>query len=89
MKELIRTKQFEKSYKKRILPNSQLDKQFETRLVMFLQGVRGNPLNDHALKGKLKGKRVFSIANNVRVIYEESDEAYLFLDIGSHNQVYN
>jgi mRNA-degrading endonuclease YafQ of YafQ-DinJ toxin-antitoxin module len=33
----------------------------------------------------MKGKRAFSIAGDVRVVYEETDEAYIFLDVGSHN----
>jgi addiction module RelE/StbE family toxin len=45
-------------------------------------------LDDHALKGKMKGKRAFSITDDVRVIYVESDNVFVFLDIGSHNQVY-
>jgi mRNA-degrading endonuclease YafQ of YafQ-DinJ toxin-antitoxin module len=89
VKRLIRTKLFEKNYKKRIRPNKQLDKQFESRLVLFLKGKHGYPLDDHALKGKLQGKRAFSVANDIRVVYEETTEAYIFLDIGSHNQVYN
>lgn len=89
MKELFRTKQFEKYYKKRISVNRQLDKQFEARLLLFLQGQRGYPLDDHALKGKLNGKRAFSVANDIRVIYEETEQAYIFIDIGSHSQVYS
>ena len=71
------------------MPDRQLDKQFETRIMLFLQGQRSYPLNDHALRGRLKGKRAFSVANDIRVVYEETNEAYLLLDVGSHNQVYN
>jgi len=48
----------------------------------------GYPLHDHALTGKLAGKRAFSIAGDIRVIYVEFDDFIVFLDIGTHNQVY-
>ena len=62
--------------------------QYETRIVMFLAGQRGTPLNDHALSGNLQGKRAFSITGDIRVIYVELEDRLIFLDIGTHNQVY-
>jgi len=56
--------------------------------MLFMEGVRGEPLNDHSLIGQNKGVRSFSITADIRVIYRESDKYYEFLDIGSHNQVY-
>ena len=55
---------------------------------MFIRGERGYPLYDHSLTGKLSGKRAFSIAGDIRVVYIELEEVIVFLDIGSHNQVY-
>lgn len=88
MKALIRKKQFEKHYRKRIQPDSKLDRQFEKRLYLFLRGERAYPLNDHELTGKLTGKRAFSITPDIRVIYEETGNTIIFLDIGTHTQVY-
>jgi len=88
MKKLLRKKQFEKHYHQRILPNKKLDKQFEERLSLFVRGKRGYPLNDHELTGKLKGKRAFSITPDIRVVYQETTAAIIFLDIGAHTQVY-
>ncbi len=88
MKELIRKKLFEKHYLKRILPHKKLDAEFERRLGLFLTNQRGYPLDDHALTGKLTGKRAFSITADVRVIYEETETTIIFLDIGTHAQVY-
>ena len=51
MKPIQRGKNFDKHFKARILPHENLVKQFELRLQMFIEGVRGNPLNDHGLKG--------------------------------------
>ena len=88
MKPITRHKNFVKNYKKRILNNKSLDKQFEQRLKLFALGVRGEPLNDHALKGKQTGYRSFSISGDIRVIYRETNVRYQLIDIGTHNQVY-
>jgi mRNA-degrading endonuclease YafQ of YafQ-DinJ toxin-antitoxin module len=34
------------------------------------------------------GLRAFSVSGDVRVIYYETDEAYVFTDVGTHAQVY-
>jgi len=83
-----RHKQFKKHFKIRIVPNKKLILQFQECLILFKAGHRGYLLNDHALTGKLAGKRAFSVAGNIRVVYEETEDVITFLDIGSHNQVY-
>lgn len=88
MKPIKRHRMFEKHFKKRIAPHSKLVKQFEERFELFVSGKRGYPLEDHPLTGKLTGKRAFSVAGDIRVIYDEQVGAIVFLDIGSHNQVY-
>lgn len=88
MKSVRRNSNFEKHFRKRIAPNKKLVEQFEKRLALFVAGERGYPLYDHPLAGLLTGKRSFSINADVRVIYEESGKAIIFLDIGTHNQVY-
>ena len=88
MKPIKRSRVFENHFKKRISPHVVLLKQFEHRLRLFMNGERGYPLHDHALSGKLKGRRAFSVSGDIRVIYEELEEAYVFLDIGTHSQVY-
>jgi len=70
------------------MPDQKLVAQFELRLSLFMQGLRVEPLNDHSLTGKFRGKRAFSITGDIRVIYEETEAAFIFLDIGTHNQVY-
>ncbi|MGH7195212.1 MAG: type II toxin-antitoxin system RelE/ParE family toxin [Candidatus Saccharimonadales bacterium] len=89
MKPIRLSKGFDKSYKKRIAPNGNLRAAYISRLTALEAGERAYPLNDHALKGKINGKRAFSIAGDIRVIYEETGDYIIFLDIGSHNQVYN
>lgn len=55
---------------------------------MFIAGQRSAPMNDHVLTGSLQGRRAFSISGDVRVIYIELEDKIIFLDIGTHNQVY-
>ena len=55
---------------------------------MFIGGKRDAPLYDHPLAADLQGRRAFSITADVRVIYIELEDKILFIDIGSHNQVY-
>lgn len=88
MKGIKRHKLFDKHFSERVKQNEKLLKQFEERLARFITGERGYPLNDHALTGKLVGKRAFSIAGDMRIIYVELEDAIVFLDIGTHNQVY-
>lgn len=80
---------FDKLYKKRISFDSSLKKRFTERVKLFKIDQRHPLLDDHQLKGEKKQYRSFSIAGDLRVIYYQiSDEEVLFVDIGSHNQVY-
>lgn len=88
MKPVIFHRNFEKSHKQRIAPNPKLVKRFGERYKLFLSGERGKPLDDHALSGSLQGRRAFSVAGDIRVIYIELEEQIILLDIGTHNQVY-
>jgi len=46
-------------------------------------------LQDHLLMGKLEGYRAFSVTGDIRVVYYIHDQTAYFVDIGTHNQVYN
>jgi mRNA-degrading endonuclease YafQ of YafQ-DinJ toxin-antitoxin module len=82
------SKRFLKHYKQRIVRQKKLSKAFDRRYLQFAKGERGYPLNNHALTGGLSGKRAFSIAADIRVIYVETPTDTIFLDIGTHNQIY-
>lgn len=88
MKPIDKNKTFKKHYKARIAPNPKLVKQFDERVGVFALGKRDRPLDDHPLGGDKLGLRAFSVKGDIRVVYKETTEAYIFLDIGSHNQVY-
>lgn len=88
MKPVVFHRNFEKHYKQRIKPYLKLSRQFSERYKLFLAGERGKPLDDHALSGGLQGRRAFSITGDVRVIYIEQADQIIFLDVGTHSQVY-
>lgn len=81
-------KNFVKSYRKRILNNSALDKKFKERLKLFIEDKQNSLLKDHGLLGGKFGRRSFSVSGDIRVIYEEIGEVVVLHDIGTHNQVY-
>ncbi len=88
MKRIEFTKQFPKRLKQRYGHQPKVIGRFQRHLELFSQGIRKEPINDHQLTGKLKGFRAFSVGGDVRVVYQETEDCYLLLDIGSHNQVY-
>lgn len=78
-----------KHYKKRISPNRNLNNKAIERIKLFQVDPRHSLLKDHSLTGSHSGHRGFWITGNIRVIYERvGDDEVLFLDIGTHNQVY-
>ncbi|HVA10709.1 MAG TPA: type II toxin-antitoxin system YafQ family toxin [Candidatus Dormibacteraeota bacterium] len=88
MKNIERRPQFQKHFRTRIMPNKNLKQRFDERVRLFVTGERGKPLNDHPLGRNMKGLRAFSVTGDIRVVYYETDTTYIFLDVGSHNQVY-
>jgi mRNA-degrading endonuclease YafQ of YafQ-DinJ toxin-antitoxin module len=88
MKNIERRPQFQKHFRTRISPNKNLKARFDERLKLFAAGERGKPLNDHPLGRNMKGLRAFSITGDIRVVCYETANTYIFLDVGSHNQVY-
>lgn len=80
---------FKKSYKKRIANNPKLRIKVAERLKLFQEDPKNAVLKDHALKGEKKNFRAFSITGDIRVVYfPVSTDKVIFIDIGSHNQVY-
>ena len=81
------SKQFKKSYQK--LSAKQQQKVDES-LMLFEQNPFFSSLKNHALRGRYKGLRALSAGGDLRIVFREK-EKYLevvFLQVGSHNQVY-
>ena len=80
---------FLKNYRKRIACFPKLKKLVKGKIKLFLKNPFNAVLKNHLLKGKKKGLRSFSVSPDLRIIYQEiSKTKVIFLDIGSHNQVY-
>ena len=81
--------QFKKSYKKRISSNIKLSLKTEERIIIFKSEPKNSTLKNHGLTGAKKGLRAFSITGDIRIVYlPVSEEKVVFIDIGSHNQIY-
>lgn len=83
------SKSFIKSYKSRIKPYPKLKKKFEERVGIFIRDRSSPVIKDHKLTGKFRSFRAFWITGDYRIIYfEEADNVVLFIDVGTHNQVF-
>ena len=82
-------KVFEIHYQKRILKNKKLHELYKEALALFIENPNASRLHNHILKGKMSSKKAFSVANDCRVIFLEDEDKFLFLDIGSHDEVYS
>jgi len=80
-------KLFEKHFKR--LPE-QLKKKTILSIKKFSANPRNPELRNHALKGRLQGKRAFWVTGDMRIVFEEFDNYVLviMLDIGTHSQLY-
>lgn len=84
------TKDFIKHFKARISNQTNLEQRVQQRIDLFLEDRFTPILQDHRLTGKLKMYRSFSVTGDCRIIYyeKENNVVFVFVDTGSHNQVY-
>ena len=82
------TKSFQKSYKQRIKSNPKLVERVDERIKLFSQDPTHSTLKNHSLTGAKKYLNAISITGDIRAIYRIQNDRYVFIDIGSHNQVY-
>ena len=85
--EVYRTKKFRKAFKKL---NKKQKNQAQLAIEKFINDPFDPVLRNHALKGRMKGQRAFSAANDLRIIYREEKDhiVVIMLDVGKHAQVY-
>ncbi|MGI8635486.1 MAG: type II toxin-antitoxin system RelE/ParE family toxin [Segetibacter sp.] len=66
-----------------------IDLALKLRLELFGDDINNPLLNNHALKGKLKGFYSINVNGDVRAIYEIiNGDVYLYQMIGTHSQLY-
>ena len=82
--------EYHKSFRKQFdkLPLKIQDK-FGERLDMFLQNQFHSLLNNHSLSGVYEGCRSINITGNIRAIfYVKTESGIVFINIGSHPELY-
>jgi len=77
---------FRKHFQKRISPYHKLRSKATKRINQFLQNSLS--VKDHISIGNKLSLHAFSITGDIRIVYADLGDHYLFLDIGTHNQVY-
>jgi addiction module RelE/StbE family toxin len=89
MTEVAFSSSFKRAFKKRIKGNVVSEKTFWERLETFRNNPFDQKLRTHKLSGRLKDLWSFSIEYDLRVVFLllEDDRA-LFVDIGTHDEVY-
>ena len=90
MTKLVWDAGFKRSYKKRISGNKLLKAKFHECLALFSLNPHDARLKTHKLSGKLNGLWAFSVSYDCRVIFVfiENYKSVLFIDIGTHDEVY-
>jgi mRNA-degrading endonuclease YafQ of YafQ-DinJ toxin-antitoxin module len=80
---------FKRAFKKRIKGDTEAETRFWQKLDQFKANPFDPSLKTHKLSGKFKEYWSFSIEYDQRVLfYFNEDENAVFVDIGSHDEVY-
>ncbi len=83
------TSSFLKSYKKIVSRRPEAAVSVLQKVTLFIQQPNSPSLSLHKLKGQLKDVWSFSVERDLRIIVDLKDpEKILFVDIGTHDQVY-
>ncbi len=89
MVEISFSSPFKRAFKKRIKGNTELEARFWQKLEQFTVDPFDPSLKTHKLSGKLREFWSFSVSYDERVLfYFTEDEKVVFVDIGSHDEVY-
>ncbi len=83
------SKTFKRAFKKCIKGRPTIETRFWQKLEQFTLDPFDPSLKTHKLSGKLKELWSFSVAYDARVLfYFTKDDKAVFVDIGSHDEVY-
>lgn len=81
---------FKRHFKKKIKKFPLLQESFNIAFSKFLKNPYDPSLETHKLTGNMKAYWSFSVEHDCRVVFffEDGDQAAVFVDIGSHDEVY-
>lgn len=89
---MIKTKlggTFHASYELFVVNYPNLLGEVKKRVDWFKNNPEDTRLDNHILKGRMKGKFAFSVTGDIRIVYEWlGKNTVRFLAIGGHNRVY-
>lgn len=81
---------FKKAFYRRV-KSTEIETEFWIRLELFINDPLDTNLKTHKLSGKLKDLWSFSIEYDLRVVFyftKDKPKKAVFVDIGTHNEVY-
>lgn len=85
---ILLSKTYVKAFNKRIKGHRNLEKKVVERVFLFRDNPTSPILRNHCLVGKMYNCGSFWITGDIRVIYKSQGDDVIFIDIGTHNQVY-
>ena len=89
MIEIAFSTSFKRAFKKKIADNPSREARFWEKVEAFKNNPFDSQLRTHKLSGKLKDLWSFSIEYDLRVVFHfVNDQRAIFIDIGTHKEVY-
>ena len=79
---------FKRAFRKRMRKDADLEARFWRRIEAFLADPFSPNLRAHRLSGNLKDLWSFSIDTDLRVIFYFEGDLAVFIDLGTHDEVY-
>lgn len=88
--EIAFSSSFKRAFKKKVKTRKEIEDLFWETAELFIQDPFHSSLKTHKLSGKLKDLWSFSVEYDLRVIFyfEDNNSKAVFIDIGSHDEVY-
>lgn len=84
---------FHKYFRKRYAKSSnKIKDKFDTQLEIFYENLYDERLNNHELHGKYAHHRSIDVTGDIRAVYRKIDTTtndVIFVDIGSHGELYS
>ncbi len=89
MIEIAFSSSFKRAFKRKVAGNKEREDNFWSKIEVFKNNPFEPQLKSHKLSGKLKDYWSFSVKYDLRVIfYFAEEEKVVFIDIGTHKEVY-
>ncbi len=62
---------------------------FEQRLLVFISDPFSKELNNHSVENRFSGCRSINVSGDYRAIYKFENDIALFVNIGTHSELYD